>query len=74
MTALKENNYICGTCKYYNTKDCEVYKKYWCLLNDYDTCDDWTDDNEVEPTEEEKADIVGDREAHRRMVEGEGIW
>jgi len=38
-----------------------------------DTCDDWADDNEVEPTDEEKDAIEGDFEAHRRMVEGDEI-
>ena len=30
-------------------------------------------DNDIELTEDEKRDIVGDREAHRIMVEGEDI-
>ena len=71
MTAPKENEYICGTCKYYDSDECYCEARGEFGLCEQDTCDGWTDDNEVEPTEEEKADIVGDREAHRRMVEGE---
>jgi len=61
--------YICGTCKYW---DCD---EDYCMatgnheMYEQDTCDGWEDDNEVELTDEEKKEIVGDIEAHRRMVE-----
>ena len=63
----KENNYTCGTCKYYDSDlcYCEITGEF--DLYEEDTCDGWTDDNEVEPTEEEKRDIIGDRKAHERM-------
>ena len=45
---------------------------WWEQLNWEDKYQIYCDtDNEVELTDNEKADIVGDREAHRRMVEGE---
>ena len=69
------SDYICGTCKHYG-----LYYDfdYHCSLtgelkDDFDTCDDWTDDNEVELTDEEKDAIEGDIECHRRMVEGREI-
>ena len=67
------SDYICGTCKYYNSDlcYCEVTGEF--DLYEQDTCDDWTDDDEVELTEEEKDAIEGDIEAHRRMVEGREI-
>ena len=58
------SDYICGTCKHW---------KYWCTTSKDDTCDDWTNDNEFELTDEEKRDIVGDRKAHEIMVEGREI-
>jgi len=70
---LKENVYTCGTCKYNHTKDCEIYKQYGCWLNDYATCDGWTDPDEPVLTEQEQADIIGDRRAHEIMVEGREI-
>lgn len=68
------SDYICGTCKYYNSET-------WCCdlhlecgeVHEQDTCDDWTDPVEVELTEQEKADIIGDRKAHEIMVEGREI-
>ncbi|MDP2364407.1 MAG: hypothetical protein Q8M94_11650 [Ignavibacteria bacterium] len=64
------SDYICGNCKYYDSDICEcsLHPEYEDMFEE-DTCDDWTDDNEVELTEEEKQDIAGDIEAHRRMVE-----
>ena len=70
---VKENDYICKNCKYDYTKDCEVYKNKGCWLNDYATCNGWTDPDEVELTDDEKSDIAGDIEAHRIMVEGREI-
>jgi len=52
--------------------ECEIHPEYGVMLEE-DTCDDWTDDNEVELTDEEKDVIEGDIEAHRRMVEGREI-
>jgi len=47
---------ICGNCKHYDS-DCT----YCALMGEYgvredDTCDDWTDDDEPEPTEDERYD------------------
>ena len=67
---VKENEYICKTCKYNYTKDCFVYEHHGYWLNDYATCDGWTAPDKVELTEGEKADVAGDIEAHRIMVEG----
>ena len=67
-------DYTCGTCKHRNSDmcECEIHPEYGVMLEE-DTCDDWTDDNEVELTDEEKDVIEGDIEAHRRMVEGREI-
>ena len=68
------SDYICETCKYRNSDmcECEIHPEYGVMYEE-DTCDDWTDDNEVELTDEEKAEIVGDRRAHEIMVEGREI-
>jgi len=66
---LKENDYTCGTCKYDYTKDCFVYKHNGYWLNDYATCDDWTDPDKDKLTDEEKREIAGDRKAHEIMEE-----
>jgi len=68
--SIKDDDYVCGTCKFYNSDlcYCEVTGEF--DLYEQDTCDGWTDDNEVELTDEEKRDIKGDRKAHRIMVEG----
>ena len=68
---VAKEDYICKTCKYDNTEDCFWYKKYGYRLDDYATCDGWTDPEEVELTDEEKADIEGDRKAHE-IMEREG--
>ena len=60
------SDYICGTCKYYDY--CRMSMKI--RPSKYDTCDDWTDPAEVEPTEDEKRANAGCDEAHRIMVEG----
>ena len=65
------SDYICGTCKHYDSDECYCVARGEFELYEQDTCDGWTDDNEIELTDNEKAGIVGDREAHRRMVEGE---
>ena len=66
--------YNCSTCKFYDPDECyctytgehEVYPE--------DSCDGWADkDWPDEPTDEEKREIVGDRKAHRIMVEGRDI-
>ena len=74
MSKLKKNDFICGTCKYRDSDICEcgIHPEYGVMCEE-DTCDDWADDNEVEPTDEEKDAIESDFEAHRRMVEGEII-
>ena len=66
---VKENVYTCGTCKHYNADE------YYCELHEapyyskWDTCDGWTDPDEVEPTDDEKREIIGDLEYHRKVVE-----
>ena len=69
------SDYICGTCKHYglhydNDYHCNVTGK---IKDEQDTCDGWTDNNEVELTDKEKDAIEGDIEAHRIMVEGREI-
>ena len=68
------SDYICGECRYRNSflRECEIHPEYGVMCEE-DTCDDWTDDNEVELTDEEKDAIEGDIEAHRIMVEGREI-
>jgi len=74
MTAPKESDYTCGTCWYYNgeTWCCDLHLECGEVHED-DTCDDWTDPDEVEPTEDEKRANAGCDEAHRIMVEGRRI-
>ena len=66
----KENDYTCGTCKHW---DCD---EDYCMASgnhemyEQDTCKDWTDPDEPDLTEQEQADIRGDRRAHEIMVEG----
>jgi len=71
---LKENVYTCGTCKHY----CYCYDDAdnYCgitgeFCDELDTCDGWTDPDEVEPTEDEKRINKGDWEYHE-MIEREG--
>ena len=73
MNATKENDYICGNCKYWDSDlgYCELTGDF--DLVELDTCDDWTDPDEVELTEDEKQGIIGDIRAHRIMVEGREI-
>ena len=54
MIKEKENNYICGNCKYYDSDECYCEARGEFDLCEQDTCDGWTDDNEEELTEEEK--------------------
>ena len=65
------SDYICITCKhicfcYDNDYHCDLSGE---IVSGDDTCDCWTDPDEPELTEDEKADIRGDQETHRRMVE-----
>ena len=70
-----KEKYTCETCKYYVSDDCPMFKK----MGEYEVYDSgirrdcWTDDNEPEPTEEEKRENAGCDEAHRIMVEGREI-
>ena len=66
---------ICETCKfiqYFNYYDTEIVS---CEVSGEKThekdeaCEDWVANNEVELTDDEKSDIAGDIEAHRKMVE-----
>ena len=73
---LKENDYICGTCKHY----CYCYDDddNYCRItgefhDEYNTCDGWTDPDEPDLTEEEQRANAGCDEAHRIMVEGREI-
>ena len=72
MSKLRVNNYICGTCKHY---DSDInYCPLQGTIYEEDTCDKWIDDNE--PTEEKiEAQAVNAAEAenHRREVEGKII-
>ena len=74
---VNENDYTCGTCKYIGY--CEyLTEEYTCKISgeevsELDTCDDWTDPEEVELTDDEKQENAGDDEAHRTMVEGREI-
>jgi len=56
------SDYICETCKYRNSDmcECEIHPEYGVMYEE-DTCDDWTDDNGVELTDEEKDAIEGYR-------------
>ena len=68
----KENDYICDTCKH--KKDCPQawsFDKQDLDDIDQDTCGEY--EEEVELTDDDKADIRGDIECHRRMVEGDEI-
>ena len=42
----KENNYICGNCKYYDSDECYCEARGEFDLCEQDTCNDWEDDNE----------------------------
>ena len=57
--SVKENDYTCGTCKHY----CYCYDSddNHCVItgefcDEGDTCDDWTDDNEPDLTEDDRYD------------------
>ena len=72
------SDYICGNCKHFKVYGFFDVESYKCGISGEattpnNTCDDWTDNNEVEPTDEEKDAIEGDIECHRRMVEGREI-
>ena len=72
------SDYTCGTCKYYKLYGFFDVERYCCGITGQPvskrhTCDDWTDDSEVELTDEEKDAIEGDIEMHRKFVEGEEI-
>ena len=54
MNKEKENNYICGNCKYYDSDECYCEARGEFDLYEQDTCDSWEDDNEDELTEEVK--------------------
>ena len=54
------SDYICGTCKYYDSDmcDCEIHPKAnkHDVIAEQDTCDDWTDPVGVELTKDERYD------------------
>ena len=70
---LKENVYTCGTCRYYDSDLCYCEATGNHEMYEDDTCDGWTDPDEVEQTEDEKRANAGCDEAHRIMVEGREI-
>ena len=57
MNKEKENNYICGNCKYYDSDECYCEVRCEVDLCEQDTCNDWEDDNEDELIDEEKKEI-----------------
>jgi len=65
------SDYICGMCRYWDSDFMYCWKDERHYAEEQDTCDDWTDNNEVELTDEEKDAIKGDIEMHRKFVEGE---
>ena len=67
------SDYTCETCKHYNHKeDCCWLARDMFFAEDEHCCIYW-EEEEIELTDEEKADIKGDREAHKIMVEGREI-
>ena len=46
MSEEKENNYICGNCKYYDSDECYCEARGEFDLYEQDTCDSWEEDNE----------------------------
>ena len=71
------SDYTCGNCKHFKVYGFFDVESYKCGISGEattpnNTCDGWTDDSEVELTDEEKDAIEGDIECHRRLVEGGG--
>ena len=72
MPVKEKENYICDTCKH--KKSCP---QAWSFdkqdLDNIDqiTCGEY--EAEVELTDDEKSDIAGDIEMHRKFVEGDEI-
>ena len=68
---VKENDYTCGTCEHYNHKeDCCWLARDMFFAEDEHCCIYWEEDKD-ELTEQEKAEIIGDRKAHEIMEQGE---
>jgi len=67
------SNYTCQTCKHYDHKEeiCWSGRDIFFTENEH-CCICWEEDEPV-LTEQEQADIRGDRRAHRIMVEGREI-
>ena len=68
-----KEKYTCETCKYWNCDEDYCMASGNHEMYEQDTCEYWTDPNEDDLTEEERQSIIGDREAHRIMVEGREI-
>ena len=66
-------DYVCGTCKYWDCDECYCMATGNHKMYEQDTCDGWTDPEEVEPTIEEQLLNAGDDEANRIMIEGREI-
>ena len=64
--SVKENDYTCGTCRYHD--QCQQAREKFELYDD--TCDDWTDENEIteEDIEAQRTDAA-EKENHRKEVE-----
>ena len=60
---------ICGNCKHYD--DCFNASGGIDQIKEDDTCEDYKEETWL--TKEEEDEIIGDREAHRIMVEGREI-
>jgi len=72
---VKENDYTCGTCKYYVLYSFFDVKRYCCGIigqpvSKRHTCDGWEEDKD-ELSDDEKREIIGDRKAHE-IMETEG--
>ena len=71
---MYKKDYTCANCCYYDCDEgyCQITGEH--DLEAEDTCDGWAvSDDWEELTDEEKREIQGDMEAHRRMVEEEVI-
>ena len=68
--SVKESNYTCRTCKYWDRDEDYCMATGNHEMYEQDTCDCWTDPDEPELTEDEKRMNKGCDEAHRIMVEG----
>lgn len=59
---------ICGNCRHWNCDEDYCMGSGKHEIYEEDTCEYWEDENVL--TKEDEDAIIGDREAHRIMVEG----